>query len=67
MIRKVLITLLAAGGLIAAGFALAPSDHKPAAVTRADSGYGYHMPRHVSRHVLDGCLSEPVECGLVVW
>jgi hypothetical protein len=66
MIRKTFLTLVAAGGLFAAAVALAPSAHKPAGLPKADTDYGYHMPRHVNRH-LRGCLAEPVECGLVVW
>jgi hypothetical protein len=68
MIRKTFVTLVAAGGLIAAAVAMAPSAHKLAGVQKADTGYSYHYhtPRHVNRH-LNGCLAEPVECGLVVW
>lgn len=67
MKRKILLALVAAGSLIAAAAAVAPSAHDPAAVMRAGTGYGYPMPRHVNRHFHDGCLSEPVGCGLVVW
>jgi hypothetical protein len=69
MIRKTFVTLVAAGGLIAAAVAIAPSAHKLAGVPKAETGhhsYHYHTPRHVNRH-LNGCLSDPVECGLVVW
>jgi hypothetical protein len=70
MIRKTSLTLIATGCLIAAALALAPgAPLKLAAVTGAETNHRhhYHMPRHVNRHALDGCLSEPVECGLVVW
>ncbi len=67
MIRGTLLTLIAAGSLIAAAVALSPISQAPRAMLKADSGYGYHAIRHVNRHGLDGCLSEPVECGLVVW
>lgn len=70
MIRKTFVTLVAAGGLIAAAVAMATSAHRLAGVPKADTGhsyhYHYHAPRHVNRH-LNGCLAEPVECGLVVW
>lgn len=71
MIRKSVLKLAVASGLIAAAIALAPSAPRPPGATRSDTGhsyhYHYHAPRHVNRHTLDGCLSEPVECGLVVW
>ncbi|MGV3635799.1 MAG: hypothetical protein ACO1NY_15735 [Pseudorhodoplanes sp.] len=71
MIRKMSLILIATGSLIAAAIALSPETHDPAAAKRAGASHGYHyqtpMPRHVSRHILDDCFSQPVECGLVVW
>jgi hypothetical protein len=69
MIRKSSLILIATGCTIAAAIALSPVAHKPAAVKSAVTGYGYHYqtPRHVNRHALDNCFSQPVECGLVVW
>lgn len=67
MIRKSSVVVVAAAGVIAAAAAFALNSHAPAPMPKVDTGYGYHTTRHVNRHVLDGCFSEPVECGLVVW
>ena len=67
MKRKTLLTFLAAAGAIAAVSALAPISHTRTIMSKADLRYDYHAIRHVNRHAFDGCLSEPVECGLVVW
>lgn len=67
MTRKMLLIPLAAGSLIVAAAALAFSAHPPAPMPKVDASYGFHSSRHVNRHILDGCFSEPVECGLVVW
>jgi hypothetical protein len=69
MIRKSVLKLVVASGLIAAAVALAPSAPKLPGAARTDTSHSNHYqgPRHVNRHTLDGCFSEPVECGLVVW
>lgn len=71
MVRRTSLTLIATGCLIAAAIALVPHAHRTAAVTGADrsTAYPHHYsaPRHGNRHSLDGCFSEPVQCGLVVW
>ncbi|HWV53044.1 hypothetical protein [Pseudorhodoplanes sp.] len=67
MNRKILLTLLAAAGAIAAVSALAPTSHTQTITSKTDLRYDYQGIRQVNRHVFDGCLSEPVECGLVVW
>jgi hypothetical protein len=67
MVRKTFLALAAAGSLIAAAAAFAPSARDPAVTARADTGYSHATPRFVNRHAHDSCLAEPVACGLVVW
>jgi hypothetical protein len=67
MVHKTFLALAAAGSLIAAAALLVPNSNKPTTEAKADSGYGYSISRTVRGRALEGCLEEPVHCGLVAW
>ena len=64
MPRRNFLTLIAAGGLIAAAAAFVPGRHAPTAIPNADIGTGADRPRYVAA-MLEDCLEEPVLCGLL--
>jgi hypothetical protein len=62
--RRTFLTVMVAGGLIAAAAAFVPGRHTPTAMSNADIGYGADKPRYVGA-MLEDCLEEPVQCGLL--
>ncbi len=64
MLHRIFLTLIVAGGLIAAAAAFVPGRHAPTAMPNADIDYGADKPRYVGA-MLEDCLDEPVLCGLL--
>jgi len=68
MLRKILVVLIAAAGLVAVMTALELASPKTSAETVASAERGYQVrPRYIETNWLDRCFLEPFECGLVVW
>lgn len=67
MLTKTILTLAAAGSLVAAAANLVPTAPKQTTVSAAYVGHGGYKPLYIKGKPLEGCNAEPVECGLVVW
>jgi hypothetical protein len=67
MMRPTIITLAAAGFVIAAAVALAAISTTPTTMRRDVASYSVHFPRNLTGRPFRDCLDLPVECGLVAW
>ncbi len=67
MMRKTVLTLVAAASLIAAAAALAPSPLMTTTGSKHPPGYGNHQAHDMAGSSLRECPHEMIECGLVVW
>ena len=81
MVRHSMLTLAAVAAIAAAAAMYVSSAHQPHPELSVETGdgyhahrkvhfaphYGYHSPNYGRGHILERCLSEPIDCGLVVW
>lgn len=68
MLSRTLVTLIAAGCLVAVAAALVPGRPAPPdGIAGNEVAYSAHKPRYLKGRLMEGCFEEPGECGLVVW
>jgi hypothetical protein len=67
MIRTTSLVVAVVAGLIAAAAALHHDTRNVSSGSTADIGRDNRVPVYTKGNVLNRCLSDPVECGLVVW
>lgn len=66
--RKTVLALVAAAGLLAATAALIPNaTPKAIAVPKCDASNGYSIPWGGTGYPTKACPDGPVACGLIVW